>query len=346
MRICVFGAGAVGGHIAARLLAAGRDETSVVTRGASLAAIQRCGLTLRVTGKEFFGRPCVATDSPETLPPQDVVIVCLKAHALPSAAEAIDRLLKENGVALFVVNGIPWWWRYGLPVMQEPLRLLDPNGALWRLLRERSLGCVCNSSNEVIEPGVVEGMTGDSWSLGDPIFAASPRLTDTVALFKQAGFDASGSADLRRDIWKKLLLNASLNTLSALTRLPTIHLTTDQNMRVQMMDVMFEVMAVAKASGWDLQATVDVEALIAPERRVHSHRTSMLQDVLAGRSLETEALLGQLVEFAREAGVRTPLCDILLSLLRGFELSGGLEVSSMSASAEPLPSMPSGSNVS
>ena len=346
MRVCVFGAGAVGGHIAARFLAAGLEETSVVARGASLSAIQQRGLTLRVTGKEFFGRPCLATDSPETLPPQDVVIVCLKAQALPGAAEAIHRLLKKNGVVLFVVNGIPWWWRYGLPGPQEPLQLLDPEGVLWQLLKERSLGCVCNSSNEVIEPGIVEGMTGDSWYLGDPISAASSRLTDMVALFQQAGFDASGSADLRRDIWKKLLLNASLNTLSALTRLPTIHLTTDQNMRVQMMDVMFEVMAVAKSSGWDLQSTVDVEALIAPERRVHSHRTSMLQDVLAGRSLETVALLGQLVEFAREAGVRTPLCDILLSLLRGFGLSGGPEAGSMYASAKPLLAKPSGSSTS
>lgn len=179
-------------------------------------------------------------------------------------------------------------------------------------------------------------MRGDSWVLGDPISAASSRLTDTVELFQQAGFDASGSADLRREIWKKLLLNASLNTFSALTRLPTIHLTTDQHMRVQMMDVMFEVMAVERASGWDLQATVDVAALIAPERRIHSHRTSMLQDVLAGRSLETEALLGQVAEFAREAGVRTPLCDILLALLRGFGRSGGVEDSSLYKSAEPI----------
>ena len=336
MKICLFGAGAVGGHIAARLLAAGRDESSIVTRGALLTAIQRRGLTLKIAGAEFFGRPCAATDQPATLPPQDMVIVSLKAPALPDAAAAIHCLLKKNGVALFVLNGVPWWWRYGLPGKQEPLQLLDPEGTLWRLLRERSLGCVCHSSNEVIEPGIVEGMPGDSWVLGDPVSAASSRLTDTVELFQQAGFDASASEDLRREIWKKLLINASLNTFSALTRLSTIHLTTDPHLRAQMMDVMFEVMAVARASGWDLQATVDVAALIAPERRIHSHRTSMLQDVLAERSLETEALLGQVVEFARETGVRTPLCDVLLALLRGFGRSGGVEDSSLYKSAEPI----------
>lgn len=340
MKICVFGAGAVGGHIAARLLAAGHEETSIVARGTRLAAIEQRGVTLKIAESEFFGRPCSATDAPESLPPQDLVIVTLKAPSLPDAAPAIHRLLKPNGVALFVLNGIPWWWRYGLPERQEPLRLLDPQAALWRLVRERSLGCVCHSSNEVIESGVVEGLPGDSWVLGDPASAASGRLTATVELFQRAGFDARASEDLRREIWKKLLINASLNPFSALTRLSTIHLTTDPHLRAQMMAVMFEVMAVARAGGWDLQGTVDVAALIAPERRARSHRTSMLQDVLAGRSLETEALLGQLVEFGRETGVRTPLCDVLLALLRGFGRSGNLQDMSMPAGAAPMPGNP------
>ena len=325
MKLCVFGAGAVGGHIAARLLAAGFGETSVVTRGPRLAAIRQHGLSLKIADAEFFGRPCAATDAPETLPLQDMVIVSLKAPALPDAAKSIAGLLKKDGVALFVLNGIPWWWRYGLPEKQAPLRLLDPQGTLWQLLRQRSLGCVCYSSNEVTSSGMVEGMPGDSWVLGDPVAAASPRLTAAVDVFQQAGFNISASEDLRREIWKKLLVNASLNPFSALTRLATIHLTTDSQIRTQMIDVMLEVMAVAKASGCDLQATVDVAALIAPEKRIASHRTSMLQDVLTGRSLETEALLGQVVAFARETGVPTPLCAVLLALLRGFGRAGELQ---------------------
>ena len=325
MKICVFGAGAVGGHIAARLLAAGQSEVAVIARGARLATIQNHGLTLKIAQTRFFGRPCIATDMPETLPQQDMVIVSLKAPALPAAAAAIHRLLKKDGVALFVINGIPWWWRYGLPGKQAPLELLDPAGALWTLLRERSLGCVCHSSNEVIKSGVIESMPGAGWVMGDPLSMTSVRLTDTLKLFQQAGFDARASDDLRGDIWRKLLVNASLNTFSALTRLCTIDLTTDPQSRMQMMNVMFEVMAVAKASGWDLQASVDVEALIAPEKRIASHRTSMLQDVLAGRSLETEALLGQLVEFARDAKVHTPICDVLLALLRGLGRSSRLQ---------------------
>lgn len=325
MKICVFGAGAVGGHIAARLLAAGCEETSIVARGTHLAAVQRQGLRLRIGGAEYAGRPCAASDAPQSLPAQDLVIVALKAPALPAAAAAIHRLLKPEGTALFVLNGIPWWWQHGLPGGKEgPLALLDPAGALWRLLRQRTLACVCHASNEVIAPGVIEGTPGDSWLLGDPVAPSSPRLNALVGLFQQAGFDASGSKDLRREIWKKLLINASLNPVSALTRLATLHLTTDAQLRACLTGVMYEVLEVARASGCDLQSEMDVDAWLAPEKRSPTHRTSMLQDVLAGRTLETEALLGQTLAFARESRVATPLCDILLALLRGLGRSDSL----------------------
>lgn len=324
--------------MAARLLAASvnatGDETSIVARGLHLAAIQRDGLRLELGPHRHQGRPFAATDAPHTLAAQDVVIVGLKAQALPGAAQAIHSLLKPDGVAVFLLNGIPWWWCHGLApsptqVTTGPLMLLDPQGDLWRLLRERSLGCVCHASNEVIAPGVIEGTPGDRWVLGDPVASTSTRLDAVLGLFQQAGFEASASRDLRRDIWRKLLVNASLNTVSALTRLPTLALTTAPELVAQMMGVMQEVMAVAKACGWDFQAQLDdgslnLAAMLAPGLRPATHRSSMLQDVLAGRSLETEAILGQVLAFAREAGVATPRCDVLLPLLRGLDRSNRL----------------------
>jgi 2-dehydropantoate 2-reductase len=317
MKVCVYGAGAVGGHIAARLLAAGGADVSLIARGAHLDAINRDGLRLRSGGIESCVRPFAASDSPATLPPQDLVIVALKAPALPAAAAAIHRLLGAEGVALFVVNGIPWWWRHGLPGTAGPLPLLDPAGSLWHLLRERALGGICLASGAVVRPGVIETTLEGGLVVGEPAGSSSARLAATAGLLRQAGFDVRESADLRGDIWDKLLTNAALNPLSALTRQATIAMTTNPDLRACMVRVITEVAAVASADGRELRP--DVDAMLAPQRRPHAHRTSMLQDVLGGRALETEALLGQVVEFARQAGVATPCCDLLLTLLRGLD---------------------------
>ena len=157
MKVCVFGAGAVGGNIATRLIAAQAGEISVVARGAQLNAIRARGLTLRSGGKEITARPKVATDDPSTLPPQDIVAVTLKATAaLPAAARAIARLIAPHGCAIFLLNGIQWWWRHGLPGASGTLPLLDPDGALWTEVRpERALGCVVHCPNDLVEPGVI-----------------------------------------------------------------------------------------------------------------------------------------------------------------------------------------------
>src|SRR5687767_2899380 len=148
MKVCIFGAGAVGGHIATRLLAANADEVSVVARGAVLQAIRSRGFTLRSGGQEITARPENATDDPSTLPPQDLVVVTLKAHAVPAAAAAIARLIDaRQGCAIFLLNGVPWWWRHGLSD-PGPLPLLDPDGALWTQVKpERALGCVVHQPN-------------------------------------------------------------------------------------------------------------------------------------------------------------------------------------------------------
>lgn len=322
MKVCVFGAGAIGGHIAAQLIAAGRVETSVVARGAHLAAMRADGLSLHYKGEERRVRPAAASDAPGTLPPQDLVIVTLKAQALPAAGTAIRALLAPEGAALFVVNGIPWWWHHGLPGPRRPLPLLDPQGKLWELLRDKAIGAICLWSSEVMRPGSIRTTRDGALVLGEPDGSASGRLARTAGILREAGIEVRESADLRGDIWEKLLVNAALNPVSALTRRTTFDITRDPALNAMLAAVMREVVTVAGASGWPLAP--DIDALLDPARRPRDHRTSMLQDVLAGRSLETEALLGQLVEFAHAANVAVPHCGLLLALLRRLDTAAAV----------------------
>ncbi len=318
MKVCVFGAGAVGGHVATRLLAAQADEISVVARGAILKAIRERGLTVRSGGSEITAQPAVATDDPSTLPPQDLVIVTLKAHAVPGAAGAIAQLLGPLGCAIFLLNGIPWWWRHGLPGAGGTLSLLDPEGALERQVTpERVLGCVVHSPNDMIEPAVIVHTGPNHLVLGEPDGSVSARLQAAVAMFKRGGVDARMSNDLRRDIWQKLVLNASGNTLAALSRVDLGGLGADPALCALSIDIMREALAVAATLGWDLRADTDVEA--AARRGKPGQRPSMLQDVLKGRPMEVEALLGQIQAFAREQKIAVPTIDVILPLLRGLD---------------------------
>jgi len=321
MKVCVFGAGAVGSHVATRLSAAQAAEISIVARGAHLNAIQIRGLTLRTNGEEITARPAVATDDPSSLPPQDLIIVALKATALPGAAATIARLLAPEGCAVFLLNGITWWWPYGLPGNQGPLPLLDPDGALWRHLRTRALGCIVNSPNEIIESGVVLHSGRCRFTIGEPDGSASARAELTADVFRRGRMEAVVSTDLRREIWGKLLLNASTNTLSALTRLSPFGLVADPPLHAIMKGLMRETLAVAAVRGWDLRAETDVEALSRRGDRKPGPRVSMLQDVLLGRPLEVEALLGQTQAFARDSAVPVPTIDVILPLLRGLDRS-------------------------
>ncbi len=320
MNVCVFGTGAVGGHIATRLLAAQADEVSVVARGAMLKAMRENGLTLRSGGKEITAKPAVATDDPSALPPQDVVLVTLKAHAVPGAAAAIARLLAPQGCAVFFLNGIPWWWRHGLPGAGGTLPLLDPEGALWAHVRpERALGCVVHSPNEMIAPGVIVHTGPNHFILGEPDGSSSARIENVVEMLKRGGIDARTSGDLRRDILQKLVNNASGNTLAALSRTDLAGLGADAGLCALSINVMHEALAVGAALGWDLRREIDVEGLA--RRGKPGQRPSMLQDVLHGRPIEVEALLGQVEAFAQEKKVPVPTIGVILPLLRGLDRS-------------------------
>ena len=313
MRVCIYGAGAVGGHLAVRLLAARAAEVSVVARGAQLSAIRTRGLTLRRGGQETNVVPHAATDDPASLWPQDLVIVTLKAHALAGEAARLQHLLAPQAAALFVVNGIPWWWNHGLPGGEGPLPLLDPDAALWTTLGpRRALGCVVYSANSVPAPGIIKHDGGNDWLIGEPDGSESARVREAVALFKKAGLSTAVSRDLRREILRKLAFNLAFGPLCALHRCSTSGVADNPALAATGRGLIEETIAVAAALGWNIGADID------PVSVMHggNWRPSMLQDVELGRPIEVEALLGQVHAFAREAAVRTPAMDEVLPKLR------------------------------
>lgn len=325
MDVCVFGAGAIGGFLAARLIAGGTAQVSVIARGSHLDTMRREGLKLLSETGNLAVKPARAADRPDDLPPQDIVFVTLKAYALPECAAALVRLLKPGGHAVFVNNGIPWWWQYGLD-RPEPLPLLDPAHTLWNTLTPaRVLGCVVYAPNEVIQPGVVRHTGHNRWLLGEPDRSDSARLQSTVALMRHAGLGAEAVPDLRREVWVKLLRNAPLNTVCALTRLPVHALGTDPELLAVTDGIIDELVAIAAAHGYAIDQEAPV-ARQAPRRggaiaggALQGLRPSMLQDAIAGRPLEVEAIMGQLKAFAAEAGVPCPTMDRILPLIRGLD---------------------------
>ncbi|MEC5386436.1 2-dehydropantoate 2-reductase [Uliginosibacterium sp. H3] len=327
MNICVYGAGAVGGNVAARLAATFPGDISVVARGAHLQAIRERGVILRTPTDEIVGRPVIATDNPAELPPQDLIVVGLKAHSLGSEAERIARLRKPDVPVLFLTNGIPWWWSHGLgnsASKSGTLELLDANQKLWNVLgSDAVLGGVVYSPNEVSEPGVITNHGPTRFVIGEPSGVSTPRLAATIAAFKAAGLNPEVAADIRRVIWKKLLLNASGNPISALTRLTGRQRAETPGLPDLVRKVMSEVLDVAASLGWDLRQDEDVQAILQSggPSTSRDNRSSMLQDTLAGRRLEVDALLGQVQAFARQQNVATPTLDVVLPLLRGLDKS-------------------------
>jgi 2-dehydropantoate 2-reductase len=320
MKVCVFGAGAVGGHVAARLAAKNAAEISVVTRGAQLQAIRERGITLDSEGTIITGKPAVATDQPASLPPQDIVIVALKTTTLPASADAIARLIGDQGCAVFLLNGIPWWWHHGLPGPSVPLPLLDPDGALWnRVGPQRTVGSVVYSPNDVKAPGIIEHRGFNRFLFGELDGSSSARLKTVVELFERGGMKAEATPDIRRQIWRKLTTNAAGNPLCALTRLTLGQMGMDPGLSELMTEVAREVMAVAAALGWDISSEIDLAKVAARTEHKPAVRSSMLQDMLLKRPLEAEAHLGQVQAFAREKNVAVPAIDVVLPLLRGLD---------------------------
>lgn len=320
MKVCIFGAGAVGSHIAARIAAAKTADVSVVARGANLDAIRKNGILLKSGKDEIHGKPTAATDDSSSLPKQDVVIVSLKAHSVPALAGEIERLLAPQGCALFMLNGLTWWWNQGRG-QAGALPLLDPDNALWNTLREKALGCVVYSPNEVVSPGVVSHIGGNRFVIGEPSDQKTERVQRVVDLFCKSNLPAVVAEDIRGEVWRKLMNNASGNTLAALTRRGHYEIASDPGLKRLGIEIMRETLDVAAAMGWDLKSEVDPEKIASRATPGPSSPPSMLQDVLLGRPVEVEAHIGQTQAWAREKGVQTPTLDVLVPLLRALDKS-------------------------
>lgn len=315
MRICVFGAGAIGGYLGALLSRAGHD-VSLVARGAHLAAMQRQGLRLRMGGEELVAHPRCVENTAE-LGAQDYVIVTLKAHALSENVERILPLLGPHTAVVHGANGVPWWYFYALdgPWRDRRLESVDPGGRQWdRIGPERAIGCVVYPACEVIEPGVVLHVSEDKLAIGEPSGERSERARALCDALVGAGLRAPLRPQIRNEIWVKLWGNLSFNPISALTLATLEEIATDPGTRALARTMMLEAQVVAEKLG--VRFPIDVERRIEGARAVGAHRTSMLQDLELGRPLEIDALLGAVHEMGRIVETPTPTIEAVLALIR------------------------------
>ena len=314
MKICIFGAGAIGGYLGVQLAAAGFD-VSLVARGAHLAAIKANGLTLEIDGTVRTVR-FTATDDPASLGVQDYLIITLKAHSVPGIVKSIQPLLGPSTSVVSAVNGIPWWYCHGLdsPLGERHIEAVDPGGEIWRSIGpERALGCVVYPSAEIVAPGVVRHISDNKFSLGEPNGAKSERIKTLAGAFIEGGLKAPVRPRLRDEIWIKLWGNLSFNPLSALTGATLDTLATDPGTRMVARQMMVEAQAVGEKLA--VRFSVDVDKRIAGAAAVGAHRTSMLQDLDLGRPLEVGALVESVQELGRLVELPTPTIDIIHALL-------------------------------
>ena len=319
MKICVFGAGAVGGLMAAWLQRSGHD-VSVVARGAQLEAIRRAGLRIRSKGKvESF--QVRGESDPAKLGPQDYVLVTVKAQSLTDVAAAIAPLLGKDTSVVTAMNGVPWWFFQKLR-NGERLESLDPGGALSRAMPvERIVGCVIHLAASTPEPGLVQHNMGAKLILGEPGGGNGARTKRIAEALAAAGFEIVVSPAIEKEFWVKLIGNVSFNPVSALTMSTADRLIQNEEVKQYLVEVMREVLAIGRAVGVD--AEIDPEARIDMARVLGPFKTSMLQDLEAGKHLEIDGLLTGTLEIARKAGVRAPFTESLFGLIRARAQSTG-----------------------
>jgi 2-dehydropantoate 2-reductase len=319
MKICIFGAGAIGGYMAVKLVQAGVD-VSIVARGPHLAAIQSRGLTLLEEGADPVTVPVRASANAVDLGVQDYVIVTLKAHSVPPVVGAMQPLIGPDTTIVSGVNGVPWWYfhKIGGPLEGTRLRSVDPGDVQWNGFGpDRVLGCVVYPAAEVSEPGVIRHIEGNRFSLGEPDGSKSDRANALSQVLQSAGLKAPVRPRLRDELWVKLWGNLSFNPISALTHATLDVLCTDPGTRDVARRMMIEAQAVAEKLG--VSFPIDVDRRIEGGAAVGAHRTSMLQDLDAGRPMEIDALVASVQELGRITETPTPTIDTVLALvaLRG-----------------------------
>jgi 2-dehydropantoate 2-reductase len=326
MKVCIVGAGAIGGFIGARLAAAGTAEVSAIARGATLQALRTHGWRLR-QADTLIQTPARASGDARELGPMDLVVIAVKGPALPAVAASIAALLGPHTVVMPAMNGVPWWFGQGIAALgadgSAPLDSVDPGGTISAAIpRRHVLGCVVHASAATIEPGLVQHRMGQGLIIGEPDGGDSARARQVAVLLGGAGFDVTLSTRIRYDIWYKLWGNLTMNPVSALTGATIDRLLDDPLVRRFCSNAMVEAAAVGARIGCAVdQGPEDRHAVT---RKLGSFKTSMLADVEAGRAIELDSIVTAVHEMGRRVGIATPNIDALLGLTRLFGRVHGL----------------------
>jgi 2-dehydropantoate 2-reductase len=316
MKFCIYGAGAIGGYLAVELASSGL-EVCVVARGAHLQAIRKNGLTLKIHGREKIAHVQADSD-PGAFGPQDIVICALKAHQAFDNAASFAPLLGPNTAVLTAMNGIPWWYFYktGGQFEGRCLESVDPGGRQWTCIGpQRAIGCVVEPACEVTAPGVITHHQFNRFIIGEPDGSRSDRVQDLSRRLVQAGLDAPIRDNIRWNIWLKLWGNVCFNPISALTGATLGRMIGNPELRALCKTMMLETQAVNEALGVHIPSEMMDRRLDGAAKATH-HKMSMLQDLERGRSLEIDALVGVVQELGRLTGLKTPIVDAVLALIK------------------------------
>jgi 2-dehydropantoate 2-reductase len=316
MRICIFGAGAIGGYLAVELALAGSD-VRVIARGAHLEAIRDRGLTLRIAGGEKHVA-VTASDNPADFGPQDFVICSLKAHQAHEHAASFVPLLDPHTAVVTAMNGIPWWYFYksGGALDGRQIEAVDPDGRQWKIIGpERAVGCVVDSACELVAPGVIDHHGFNRITSGEPDHSTSERVKSLGAVLTAAGFDVPVRDEIRWSLWLKLWGNICFNPISVLTGAAVDRIATEPALRALCERMMLEAKAVSDAIGIVIDGSL-IKRRLDNAGKVVGHKPSMLQDFERGRPLEIDALVTAVAEIGRLTGVATPTIDMVLGLVR------------------------------
>ncbi len=323
MKICVYGAGAIGGYMAARLAHAGYDVT-VIARGAKLDAIRANGLTLLSEAGDITTHPSVTHD-PAEAGPQDYVIITMKAHSVPAVAHKMTPLFGPETTVVPAVNGVPWWYFHKLdgPWQDRRIETVDPGGAQWTHIGpERVIGCVVYPAAEVVEPGVVRHIALDRMPIGEPDGSKSDRASALSKAMIAAGMKSPVRPRIRDDIWIKLWGNVAFNPVSMLTGATLGEIAADELVRPVVRAMMVEAKTIGEKLG--VSFPIDVDRRLKGGGEVGDHKTSTLQDFEAGLPVELPALIGAVSELGRTTGVPTPAIDTVYALARQRAITAGV----------------------
>lgn len=319
MKICIVGAGAIGGYLGAKLALAG-EQVTLIARGAHLDTIQNKGLKLIAEGEEYVIKDVFATSDMSEVGPQDVAILALKAHSVPAIAPAMRALYNPETMVVTAQNGIPWWYfrKYGGEFEGQRIHSVDPDGIVESNIEiDRVIGCVVYPAAELPEPGVVRHIEGNRFTLGELDGSKSDRIQLLSKTFSRAGLKSPVRTQIRSDIWVKLWGNLAFNPISALTRATLEDICRYPLTRELARHMMTEAQTIAETLG--IEFGITLEKRINGAEKVGAHKTSMLQDIETGRPTEVDAIVGAVAELGRLTNVPTPHIDAIYASVKLLE---------------------------